>query len=219
MPPAATSPACRLIIDKKFVRTCAIRAVRLALEAAVIPALLLYAALATVGQVWGLVSVLVWSGLIVAVRLRSQSTVPRTLLLAVLMLVGRTSLSLALSSIYVYLLQPIAGSLLMAVIFLGSAAIGKPITKHLCRDFIALPQMLFHDKRAHRMFTQVCVLWGMSRLLDVGMNLGFLHLGARDALLSRGVFSTTLTVLTVAVCIAWGWSRLRRMPNFTIAFA
>ena len=219
LPPAAASPACQLIIDRAFVRASALRAGRLALEAAVIPSLLLYAALATVGQLWGLILVLVWSGLIVAVRVRSQSTVPRTLLIAVLMLVGRTSLSLALSSIYIYLLQPIAGSLMMAVIFLGSAAIGKPITKHLCRDFIALPQMLFHDKRAHRMFSQVCVLWGASRLIDVGMSMGFLHLGARNALLSRGLFSTSLTVLTIAVCIAWGWSRLRRMPDFTIAFA
>lgn len=184
-----------------------------------VPALLLYAALATVGQLWGLVSVLVWSGLIVAVRVRSQSSVPRTLLIAVLMLVGRTSLSLALSSIYIYLLQPILGSLLMALIFLGSAAIGRPITKHLCRDFIALPQMLFHDRRAHRMFTQVCILWGASRLIDVGMSMGFLQLGARNALLSRGLFSTSLTVLTIAVCIGWGWSRLRRMENFSIAFA
>lgn len=200
-------------------RASVLRAGRLLLEAVVIPALLLYAALATVGQVWGLISVLVWSGLIVAVRLRTQSSVPRTLLLAVLMLVGRTSLSLALSSIYIYLLQPIAGSLLMAVIFLGSAAIGKPITQHLCRDFIALPQMLFHDKRAHRMFSQVCILWGLSRLIDVGMSMGFLRLGARDALLSRGVFSTALTGLTVLVCIAWGWSRLRRMPDFSISFA
>ncbi|MBB2893687.1 hypothetical protein [Flexivirga oryzae] len=219
LPPAAATPACQLIIDKEFVRASALRAGRLALEAAVVPALLLYAALATVGQFWGLISVLVWSGLIVAVRLRTQSSVPRTLLIAVLMLVGRTSLSLALSSIYVYLLQPIAGSLMMAFIFLGSAAIGKPITKHLCRDFIALPQMLFHDKRAHRMFSQVCILWGASRLVDVGMNMGFLHLGARSALLSRGVFSTSLTLLTIVVCIAWGWSRLRRMPEFSIAFA
>lgn len=217
--PSATNGACQLVIDRAFVRTSALRAGRLLLEAVVIPALLLYAAMATVGQVWGLISVLVWSALIVAVRLRTQSSVPRTLLMAVLMLVGRTSLSLALSSIYIYLLQPIAGSLLMALIFLGSAAIGKPITKHLAHDFIVLPQMLFHDKRAHRMFTQVCILWGASRLVDVAMSMGFLHLGERNAVLSRGLFSTSLTVLTVMICIAWGWSRLRRMPGFTIAFA
>lgn len=219
LPPAATSPGCQLIIDRAFVRASALRAGRLLLEAALIPALLLYVALSTVGQFWGLVSVLVWSGLIVAVRLRTQSSVPRTLLIAVLMLAGRASLSLALSSIYVYLLQPIAGSLMMALIFLGSAAIGKPITKHLARDFIALPQMLFHDKRAHRMFTQVCILWGVSRLIDVGMSMGSLSMGARSELLSRGLLSTSLTLFTVGVCIAWGWSRLRRMPDFTIAFA
>jgi hypothetical protein len=217
--PVAQQGACALIIDREFVRTSALRAGRMLLEAVVIPAMLLYAALATVGQLWGLISVLAWSGLIVAVRLRTQSSVPRTLLIAVLMLVGRTSLSLALSSVYIYVLQPIAGSLLMALIFLGSAAIGRPITKHLARDFIALPQMLMHDKRAHRMFTQVCILWGLSRLIDVGMSMGFLQFGARDALLSRGVFSTALTLLTVGICIGWGWSRLRRMPDFTISFA
>ncbi|WP_265442552.1 hypothetical protein [Flexivirga meconopsidis] len=216
---AAEPHAHQLLIDRAFLRSSTLRAGRLLLEAVVVPALILYAAMATVGQFWGLIGVLAWSALIVGIRWRSRESVPRTLLMAVLMLVGRTTISLALSSVYVYLLQPIAGSLFMALIFLGSAAIGRPITKHLARDFIALPQTLMHDRRAHRMFTQVCVLWGLSRLIDVGMSLGFLHLGAQSAVLSRGVFSSSLTVLSVLICTAWGWSRLRRMPGFTVAFA
>ncbi|TWP37673.1 hypothetical protein [Leekyejoonella antrihumi] len=207
----------RLVIDRAFVRDSAVRGGRLLVETVMVPSLLLYGGIMTLGKIWGLAAVLCWCAFTVGLRLHHSARVPRTLLLAVGMLVGRTTIALALSSVYVFLLQPIAGSLFMAVLFLGSAAIGRPITMHLARDFIALPQALFHDRLARRMFTQVCVLWGVSRLIDAAMSVGFLRLGLGAGLLSRGLLSSTLTVASIAVCTAWGWSRIRRMPNFTIA--
>jgi hypothetical protein len=60
------------------------------------------------------------------------------------------------------------------------------------------------------MFTEVAVIWGVSRLLDVAINLGFLHRGVDAGLWARGLLSPLLTVLAVAVCTAWGWRSLRR---------
>jgi hypothetical protein len=62
----------------------------------------------------------------------------------------------------------------------------------------------------------VAVLWGASRLIDAGMSLGLLHWGVDFGLLSRGFFSGILTVLTIAVCAAWGARVLRRMPGVTL---
>jgi hypothetical protein len=141
------------------------------------------------------------------------------LLFAVGGLLGRTTLALLFSNVYIYLFQPIIGSLFMALVFLGSAAIGRPVTVPLARDFVALPSHLFHDRRVRRIFINVSLIWGASRLIDVGMSVGSLHFGVDAGLLSRGLLSTLLTVATIAVCILWGWRRMRQVPGLTFKFA
>jgi hypothetical protein len=206
------------VIHLGHLRPQLLHGLRLLLEAVVIPTLLLYACLLTVGQVAGLLAVLGWCAFTVALRLVHARRVPGTLLLALMMLVSRTTIALVLSSVYVYLLQPVAGSLFMATLFIGSAVLGKPITMRLAQDFVHLPVGLVSDTRVRRMFAQVSLLWGVSRLLDAGMSLGVLHWGVAAGLFSRGVFSGLLTTLSVGVCAYWGWSRLRRIEGVRFRF-
>jgi hypothetical protein len=116
-------------------------------------------------------------------------------------------------------MQPVVGSVLMALLFLGSAAVGRPVTVRLARDFIELPAQLFHRHGVRRMFAQVAVVWGGSRLLDAGMSVVFLHWGIDAGLLSRGVFSGVLTALTILGCGYWGWRSLRRLPGITLRWS
>lgn len=205
-----------VVIELGELRPALLRAARLFLETVLVPTTLLFVLLHTVGLVAGLSAVLGWCVLTVAVRWISGRHLPGTLLLCAGMLCARATIALVLSSALVYLLQPVAGSIVMAVLFLGSAAIGRPITMRLARDFVALPAHLFHHRGVRRMFTQVALLWGIGRLLDAGMSLGALHWGLDAGLLSRGVFSGALTTISVAVCTVWGWRCLRRMPDITL---
>jgi hypothetical protein len=205
------------VIEIGHLRPALVRAARLFAETVMMPTALLFILLHTVGLVAGLCAVLGWCAVTVGVRWLSGRHMPGTLLLCVGMLCGRACLALLLSSALVYLLQPVVGSAFMALLFLGSAAIGRPVTIRLARDFVALPTHLFHRRGVRRVFTQVALLWGASRLLDVGMSLGLLHYWGVDfGLLSRGLFSGLLTALTVVVCTAWGWRALRRIPGVTL---
>jgi hypothetical protein len=209
------------VIELGHLKAALGRGVRLLLETAVVPSMLLYGCTMTVGGLWGLVAVLAWCASTVAVRMVTARRIPGTLLLCVAMLVGRTSLALALSSVYIYLLQPIAGSVLMAVLFIGSAVVGRPITMRLAQDFVHLPAMLLADRRVRRMFVQVSLVWGAFRLLDAGVSIGVLHWGLAAGIFSRGVLSGLLTVIAVLVCAYWGWSQMRRIPGveFRVAAA
>lgn len=205
-----------VVIELGHLRPALVRAARLFAETVMMPTALLFVLLHTVGLVAGLCAVLGWCAVTVGIRWLRGRHMPGTLLLCVGMLCGRACLALLLSSALVYLLQPVVGSAFMAVLFIGSAAIGRPVTIRLARDFVALPTHLFHQRGVRRVFTQVALLWGASRLVDVGMSLGLLHWGVDAGLLSRGLFSSLLTALTVVACTAWGWRAMRRIPGVTL---
>lgn len=211
-----TAPDGEIVIALGRLRPALLRAARLFLETVAMPTALLFILLHTVGLAAGLSAVIGWGVLTVGVRWIAGRRMPGTLLLCVGMLCGRAALALVLSSALVYLLQPVVGSIFMALLFLGSAAFGRPITIRLARDFVALPAQLFHRRGVRQVFTQVACLWGGSRLLDAGMTLGLLHWGVDAGLLGRGLFSGVLTALTILVCTGWGWRKLRRIPGIRL---
>ncbi|BCB91750.1 DUF3159 domain-containing protein [Phytohabitans suffuscus] len=192
------------------------RAGRLFVETVLVPTALLYVLLHTAGLAAGLSAVLGWCALTVAFRWATGRHLPGTLLLCVGMLCGRAGLALVMSSALVYVLQPVVGSLFMALLFLGSAAAGRPITMRLARDFVALPAHMLHRPGVRRMFTQVALVWGGSRLVDAALTLTLLRFGLDAGLLSRGVFSGLLTGVTILACTGWGWRCLRRLPGISV---
>jgi hypothetical protein len=200
-------------------RPALLRAGRLLTETVLVPTMLLIVLLHTAGLVVGFAAVLGWCVLTVAVRWIRGRQLPGTLVVCAGMLCARAGAALALSSAVVYLLQPIVGSILMALLFLGSAIIGRPITMRLARDFVHMPAHLVHHRGVRRIFTQTAALWGVGRLLDAGLSIASLHLGFTVALLSRGLLSGGLTALTAAACAAWGLRSLRRLPDVQFRFA
>jgi uncharacterized membrane protein len=145
--------------------------------------------------------------------------VPSTLLLVVGILVARTAVALACTSVWLYLIQPIAASALMAVVFVGSAALGRPITQKLAQDFVHLPERLLADRRMQRVFIEVALIWGFTRVLDAGISLNsLLNWGADAGVLVRGILSIGLTALSVAGCAYWGWRRMHCIPGVRFRF-
>ncbi|GIF71575.1 hypothetical protein [Asanoa siamensis] len=183
-----------------------------------VPTGLLYILLHTAGLLPALIAVIGWSVGTVTIRWITGRHLPGTLLVCTGAMVARASVSLALSSALIYFVQPVIASVFMAALFLGSALLGRPITMRLARDFVHLPAHLHSHPGLRRVFMQTAALWGLGRLVDAGMSLGFLHIGLDAALLSRGVLSGVLTVVMVGVCALWGIRALRRMPDVTFNF-
>jgi hypothetical protein len=140
------------------------------------------------------------------------------MVLSVSMLTGRAGIAMATSSALLYFVQPAIGSAVLALLFLGSAFLGRPITVRLCRDFVALPPHVLERRATRRMFTQVALIWGVSRALDATMSLGFLRSSLDMVLLGRGLLSPLLSLATVAICARLGWRALAR-DGIRIRFA
>jgi uncharacterized membrane protein len=187
-------------------------------EAVLVPTAILYVAIHTVGTMAGLAGVIAWCLLTMGARWALGRRVPSTLLLVIGMLVLRTAIALATTSVWLYLLQPVAASVLMSLIFIGSAVLGRPVTQRLAQDFVHLPERLLADQRVRRMFIEVALIWGLSRVLDAALSLGSLHFGASVGVLARGVLSTGLTTLSIAGCAFWGWRRMRAIPGVRFRF-
>ena len=198
------------VVEIAELRPTLIRAGRLLIETVLVPTLLMGVLLRMSGLVAAVSAALGWCLLVVAVRWFADRRMPGTLLLCAGMLSTRACLALATSSALMYLVQPVLGSIAMAALFLGSAVIGRPITERLARDFVNLPAHVLSRRAVRRLFSEVAVVWGLSRIADAGMNLGFLRFGVDAGLLSRGLFSPLLTGVTILICTWWGLRTFRR---------
>jgi len=213
------SPATEHIVELGHVGKVVRNALLLLVETVVVPTAILYGCMQTIGTVPGLVGVIAWCAVTMTVRYLFGGRVPSTLLLVVGILVARTAIALACTSVWLYLLQPIAASVLMALVFVGSALIGRPITQKLALDFIHLPERLLADQRMRRVFIEVALIWGFTRVLDAGISLNSLLSWGDDAsVLVRGVLSIGLTALSVAGCAYWGWRRMHGIPGVRFHF-
>ena len=198
------------MIELGELRPAVLRAGRLLVETAVVPTVLLLVLLHTSGLLAGAASAFGWCLLSLTLRWVFGRQLPATLLLGTVVVDERALVALATSSAFLYLLQPAIGSALMSLLFIGSAAIGRPVTLRLASDLLALPDHIVGRREVRRMFTQVALLWGLSRLIDAAMSIGSLQLGLDAGLISRGLLSPSLTVIAVGVCSLWGVRSLRR---------
>jgi hypothetical protein len=191
-------------------RPTVLRALRLLLETVIVPTVLFLTLVHSAGLLIALGATLGWLFIALAARWFARRRMPGTLFFCISVMSGRALVALATSSAFIYMLQPVVGSICMAMLFLGSAIAGRPVTMRLARDFVAIPAHILARKGVQRMFTQVALIWGISRLADAGMSFGFLHLGIDAGMLSRGFLSPALSLLTAGVSIMWGMRALRR---------
>jgi hypothetical protein len=148
------------VLEINGLRATIVRAGRLLLEAVVVPTVLLAILLHVIGTTRSILVAVGWCVLAISLRWYVDRRLPGTLLLGSAALAVKAAIALASGSILIYLLQPVLGSIVMALLFLGSAAFGRPITLRLARDFVHVPAHILDKRGVRRMFTEVAVIWG-----------------------------------------------------------
>jgi hypothetical protein len=175
------------------------------------PFALFYLVLVLAGFKGALIAGLVWSYLALGRRMLRHERPPGTLVLAVVTLTARTIVSFVTGSAFIYFAQPTLTTAVIGVVFLGSAAIRRPVIERLANDFCPLDPKMMARPPVRRFFLQISVLWAAVLLANAGVVLWLLLTSSlRAFVLERTVFSWSLTIVAIAVSVLWFVRTMRR---------
>jgi hypothetical protein len=144
------------------------------LEATFVPALLFWVALLVFGATAAMISVLVWTFGNLVRRLVQRHRIPGVLILAMIGLVVRTFVALLSGSTFMYFMQPIATTVVLALVFLGSALIGRPLVARLAADFCPIDADLQRRPGVVNLFSGLTILWAAVHLANAAATFGLL---------------------------------------------
>lgn len=181
------------------------------IEASIIPLVVFYGALWTVGVWGGLVAALVWSYTAVIRRVVTRTPVPGLLLLGLVGITARTVMALVSGSVFVYFLQPTLTTVLIGAVFLLSVPAGRPLAQRLAGDFCPLPETFTGSAPVRRFFARITVLWALVQLTNAAVSIWLLATQSVETyVLARAVLSWALTggaILASTLYFKWSMRR------------
>jgi len=145
------------------------------LIAVVIPTVAFYGFFVVAGVWTAIVAALAWSYGAIAWRAMTGRRTSGLLILAAILLTGRTALSILADSTWLYFLQPIISDGAVAVLFLLSLASARPMVARLAGDFYPMDHELAMRPRIRRLFWHLTVLWAVLGIAKAAMTLWLLQ--------------------------------------------
>jgi hypothetical protein len=186
------------------------------IEATLIPSVLFYVVLVIVGPTSAMCAALVWSYGSVLRRLVSRRHIPGVLQLAVAGLTVRTIVGL-LSGTFMYFLQPVATTLALSLVFLGSLRFGRPMIARMASDFCPLDSEISGRPAVTRLFSGLTLMWAGVHLLSAGTTFAMLvSLPTTTFIALRSLVSFAITISAVVFTVSWAL-RTARSENLVLA--
>ncbi|WP_121257628.1 VC0807 family protein [Nocardioides ferulae] len=169
------------------------------LIAVVVPAVLFYGVFVLAGVWAAIVVALGWSYGAIAWRAVTGRRTSGLLILAAVLLTGRTLLSVVADSAWLYFFQPIISDGLVAGLFLLSLASARPMVARLAGDFYPMDHELAMRPRVRRLFRNLTIMWAVLGLAKAGMTLWLLQ----SQSLETFVLVKSVSMLTINVVAAF----------------
>jgi hypothetical protein len=135
------------------------------LEATLVPAVLFIVVVKLMGPLAAMLAVLIWGYGAILRRVLRGEAIPAILMLATLGLTGKTAVGLASGSTFAYFVQPVATTVVLALVFFGSLLVGRPAIAHLAHDFCPLGPDVATRPPIVRLFRGLTVLWAAVHLV------------------------------------------------------
>ncbi|MBW8487094.1 VC0807 family protein [Actinomadura parmotrematis] len=176
-------------------------------EGVIAPVAVFYAAFALLGLNGGLVAAVAWVYGGIAWRYARGHGVSAMLLLAAVGVTARAVLAAATHSAVIYFLQPTLGTLTVAVTFLASVPLGRPLAQKVATDMVPMPEAFLRHARVRRFFLRISLLWSLVFFVNAVISLWMLfHESIGTFLWVRTGLVAALGAAAVAVSV-WGFRR------------
>jgi hypothetical protein len=154
---------------------------------------------------------LTWAYVAVLRRVLAGRPVPALLVLATLGLTVRTVVGLASGSTFAYFVQPVATTVALAAVFLGSVLIGRPVIGHLAHDFCPITPEVADRPAVVRLFAGLTVLWAGVHLVTAAATLSMLvSMPVTTFVAVKTVACLAITGGAVVITIWWALRTARR---------
>jgi hypothetical protein len=185
-------------------RQVARRSVPRLVEATIIPAILFYTCLTMFSFGAALAAALCWSYGALACRRILRRPIPPILMLAVLALTLRTIVAVASGSAFIYFLQPILGTTVVAGVFLFSIVSGRPLVGRMAIDFCPIAPEVAARPGVVRLFTGLTALWAGVNLASAATTFALLvTLPLAPFLITKTITSLTITIGGIVLTVCW----------------
>jgi hypothetical protein len=185
-------------------RQLARRAIPQVLEASIIPAaimlVLLEVATATVaigGALAWIVGATLW-------RVATRRQVSGLSILSVARLGVRSTIAMLLGSTFVYFVQGSIGGFALAIAWLVSVAMDRPLARRFAEDFTDLEPHTLDHPRVHHALRRISLLMGVVGIAHAALGLWLLlTLTAGTYVVVNAVLSIAIPGAALAISIAW----------------
>ncbi len=189
------------------------------IEATVVPAILFYVLVVTVSGTAAIIAAMAWAAVAVLRRVVVRQRIPSILLLGTLGLVVRTIVGLLSGSMFAYFLQPLATTVALGIVFLGSVLIGRPLISRLAHDFCPIAPEVLLRPAVVQLFVGLTLLWAGVHLLTAATTFGMLvSMPVATFVLVKTVTSMSITAAAIALTVSWS-IRIARQENLVFGGA
>ena len=200
----------RAVSKLRVLRMVGRRGLPTLIEATIIPSVLFYVFLVSINASAAMLAALVWTYGSALRRIAGGRRIPGLLMLAVAGVTMRTIVGL-MSGTFLYFLQPIATTVALALVFLGSLLFERPIIAHMASDFCPLDAEVSARPAIVRLFSGLTILWaGVHLLSAVTMFLLLVSLPTTTFVALKTPISLAMTVTAVVLTVSWSIRTARR---------
>jgi hypothetical protein len=200
------------------------------LEGVVAPLGLFYLVLVVWGFRGALIAALAWSYLALVRRLKRGERVSMLLALGTVLLTVRTVVSFITGSAFLYFAQPLVTAVVVSLVLVGSAIVGRPFTQRFAHDFCPIGPEVMARPRVQRFFVRISLLWATVLMLNAAIVFWLLVSSSlRAFVLERMAVTYGLTALAIffsitrflaamrgdGITVVWGKNREPAIPVTT----
>lgn len=173
-------------------------------EGKIIPVLLFVGLLELAGTTPALLGALGFSLAALGRRVVQGRQASGLLILTTVGLVARTVAAIATGSLLVYFLQPTVSTALVAIAFLVSVLVGRPLTQRLLHDICPVTDETSNHADLRRFLTHLSLWWAFTSAVNFTITLWLLlNESPTTFVLVKSVLGPVTTTVTLGIGFLW----------------